>query len=163
MDWRKSMTRCNSCLTKAAAENGTCPVCGIGQAKKKSELSADETKVRHFARCILGVAVLHGVGLVLCLYILFLYNPKAAVEGGFVFPPAILAMLAILNLILAIGLGRYAFWAYKVATVYYFLLGIANVASVQIPGILLTLMLLYFVGNGTAKAIFERRLPITAE
>jgi hypothetical protein len=34
---------------------------------------------------------------------------------------------------------------------------------VQIPGILLMLMLLYFVGNGTAKAVCERRLPEIAE
>ena len=64
------------------------------------------------------------------------------------------------ELVLAFGLSRYAFWAYRVATVYYFLLGIVNVVSVQLPGILLVLILLYCVGNGTAKAIFERRTQI---
>ena len=47
------MKRCNSCLARAVAENGDCPVCGIGQEKKKAELSPDEKRVRHFARCIL--------------------------------------------------------------------------------------------------------------
>ena len=151
------MIRCKSCLAKAEPEHRQCPVCGIGQEKKRNELSPDEKRVRHFARCILGVSVVHAVGLVLCLYVLLIHNPEAAARGGFVFSPAILVTLAILNLALAYGLGRYAFWAYKVATAYYFLLGIVNVVSVQILGILITLTLLYFIGNGTAKAIFERR------
>ncbi len=151
------MKRCKSCLARAESENGLCPVCGIGQEKKKAALSPDEKKVRHFARCILGVSVVHIVGLALCLYVLLIHNPEAAATGEFVFSPAILVTLSILNFALAYGLGRYAFWAYKVATVYYFLLGIVNVVSVQIPGILITLALLYFIGNGTAKAIFERR------
>jgi hypothetical protein len=152
------MHRCKSCLTKAKSENGLCPVCGIGQDKKRGALSPDEKKVRHFARCILGVSVIHVIGLVLCLYVLLIHNPAAAGKGDFVFAPAILVMLAVLNLVLAYGLGRYAFWAYKVATVYYFLLGMANLVSVQIPGVLIVLGLLYFVGNATAKAIFERRV-----
>ena len=151
------MKRCKSCLAKADPEHGMCPVCGIGQEKKRNELSPDEKKVRYFARCILGVSGVHVVGLVLCLYVLLIHNPEAAAKGEFVFSPAILATLAILNLALAYGLGRYAFWAYRVATAYYFLLGIANVVSVQIPAILIALTLLYFIGNGTAKAIFERR------
>jgi len=153
------MKRCNSCLHKAEPENGICPICGIGQDKKKRALSPDEKRVRHFARCILGVAAIHVVGLALCLYVLLVHNPAAAASGEFVFAPAILITLSLLNLVLAYGLGHYAFWAYKVATVYYFLLGIVNVVSVQILGILIVLTLLYFVGNGTAKAIFERRLP----
>lgn len=151
------MKRCKSCLTKSEAEDGVCPICSIQQDKKKSDLSPDEKRVRHFARCILTVSVIHIAGLVLCLYVLTVYNPGAAATGGFVFPPAILGILSLLNLVLAYGLGRYAFWAYKVATAYYFLLGIANIISVQIPGVLLMLILLYFVGNGTAKALFERR------
>ena len=152
-----SIKQCRTCLTKAETENGLCPVCGMGQEKKKNELSPDEKKVRHFARCILGVSVVHIVGLVLCLYVLFIHNPRAAAADEFVFSPAILIVLALLNLALAYGLSRYAFWAYKLATVYYFLLGIANIVSVQIPGILITLILLYLVGNGTAKSLFERR------
>lgn len=151
------MKRCTSCLTKAESENGLCPVCGIEQTKKISGLSPDEKKVRHFARCILGVAALHIVGFSLCLYVLLVHNPAAAETGGFVFSPAILATLSLLNLALAFGLAHYAFWAYRLATVYYFLLGIVNVVSVQVPGILIAMALLYFIGNGTAKAIFERR------
>lgn len=156
------MKRCKSCLHKAEPENGICPVCGIGQDKKRGELSPDEKKVRHFARCILGVAAVHVLGFALCLYVLFVYNPNADAEGGFVFSPAILSALTFLNLILAYGLSRFAFWAYKVATAYYFLIGIVNIVSVQIIGILIMLTLLYFIGNSTAKAIFERRFPTTS-
>lgn len=156
------MKRCKSCLTKAEARNARCPVCGIGQEKSRQALSPDEKRVRRFARCILAVAAVHVVGLVLCLYVLLVVNPAAAAKGEFVFAPAILAALSIVNLVLAVGLARYALWAYRAATAYYFLLGIANIVSVQVPGILLMLVLLYFVGNGTAKAIFERRLPETA-
>lgn len=151
------MNRCRSCLTKAAPENGTCPICGIQQDKKKSALSPDEKNVRHFARCILGVSVLHLAGLVLCLYVLLVYNPEAAATGGFTFSPAIVMGLSILNLILAYGLSRYAYWAYRVAVAYYFLLGIVNIVSVQLLGVLIVLILLYFIGNSTARSIFERR------
>ncbi len=34
-----------------------------------------------------------------------------------------------------------------------------NVVSINLGGIALALAALYLVGNGTAKAIFERRLP----
>ena len=153
------MTRCKSCLIKAEPRNECCPVCGIGQNRKRAELSPGEKKVRFHARCILGVAGFHLAGIALCLYILLILNPAAAKTGGFVFAPALLASLAILNLILAYGLSRYAFWAYRVAVALYFLLGIAQVVSVQIPGILLVLTLLYFIGNATAKSLFERRGP----
>ncbi len=153
------MTRCNSCFTKTSAKHSYCPVCGIVPNKKKADLSPAEKKVRYAARCILGVSVLHLIGLVLCFYILFVVNPAARAGGKLVFSPPIISTLAAFNLILAIGLSRYAFWAYKMATAYYFLLGIVNVISVQIPGILLVLILLYFVGNRTAKAIFERQGP----
>jgi hypothetical protein len=153
----KQMKRCHSCLTKAEPEHGKCPVCGIGPDAKKAELSPDEKRVRYFARCILGVAAIHLIGLALCLYVLLVLNPKAAATGGFVFTPSILITLSLINLALVFGLARYAFWAYRLATVYYFLLGIANIVSVQIVGILVMLILLYFVGNSTAKSIFERR------
>lgn len=156
------MKRCKSCLTKAESGNGPCSVCGIGQGKSRAELSPGEKRVRHCARGILGVAVLHMAGTLLCLYVLLIHNPAAAAKGEFVVSPALLATLSFINLILAFGLSRYAFWAYKLATAYYFLLGIVNIVSVQIPGILLMLILLYCIGNGTAKAIFERRLPETA-
>ncbi len=71
--------------------------------------------------------------------------------------PAVVVLLALLNLLLAVGLIRYAFWSYRLAVACYFLLGIVNTISVNLPGILAALALLYLVGNGTAKAIFERR------
>ena len=154
------MKRCKSCLTKAHSEYGQCPVCGILQETGRKALSPDEKKVRFHARCILGAAALHLLGAGICLYILLVINPAAAAKGELVFAPPIIATLTTLNLLLAFGLSRYAFWAYRVATVYYFLLGIVNVVSVQLPGILLVLILLYCVGNGTAKAIFERRTQI---
>jgi hypothetical protein len=71
--------------------------------------------------------------------------------------PTALLVLTAINAILAIGLIRFAFWAYRLAIAVYFLLGIVFIISVAIPWALVVLLLLYLVGNGTAKAIFERR------
>ena len=78
--------------------------------------------------------------------------------------PIPMIVLAIINLLLGIGLARYSLLAYKGATVYYFLIGMVNVISIQagpihLAGIALALIALYLVGNGTSKAMFERRLP----
>ena len=70
-----------------------------------------------------------------------------------------MAALVAINAALAFGLARYSYWACKAATVYYFLIGMVNVVSINLGGIALVLAALYLVGNGTAKAIFERRLP----
>jgi hypothetical protein len=82
----------------------------------------------------------------------------AGLIAYFCYPFPIMATLALAAITLAVGLSRYAFWAYRLATVYYFLIGIVNVVSVNLPGILMILILLYYTGNGTAKAIFERRI-----
>lgn len=141
------MNRCRHCLTKAEPKSGHCPVCGIQRDKRKRELLPDEKLVRNRARALRGVAMLHLIGVGVGLIVPFYY------------PVPIFAALtlAVINLTLAIGLSRYAFWAYRMATVYYFLIGMVNIVSVNLPGILMILILLYFVGNGTAKAIFERR------
>lgn len=141
------MTRCKHCLVPATAQAGCCPVCGIQIEKEKSTLSPDEKKVRHHARAIRIVAMLHLIGTAVGVMVALFYPNLAAAAG----------VLALINLTLAIGLSRFAFWAYRLATVYYFLIGMVNVVSVNIPGILVILILLYAVGNGTAKAIFERR------
>lgn len=78
--------------------------------------------------------------------------------------PIAMAILVTVNILLAFGLARYSLLAYKAATVYYFLIGMVNVISIQhgvvhLGGIALVLIALYLVGNGTSKAIFERRLP----
>ena len=70
-----------------------------------------------------------------------------------------LAAFAIINLVLAIGLIRYDYRAYKAAVVFYFTLGIVNTITVNLLAIPVALLLLYIVGNSNAKAIFERRLP----
>ncbi len=100
--------------------------------------------------------MLHLIGFVLSRYVLLIHNPAAVENGEFIFSPAIIVVLSAINLALAYGLSRYTFWAYKLATVFYFLIGIANIISVQLLAILITMILLYLVGNGTAKAIFER-------
>ncbi|MBT8041772.1 MAG: hypothetical protein KJN98_01235 [Pontiella sp.] len=112
-----------------------------------------EKKVRRHARGIRFVAGFHLV--IAALTILMLPEFPA---------PAALVILAALNLFLAYGLIRYSLLAYKAATVYYFLIGMVNVISIQhgvvhLGGIALVLIALYLVGNGTSKAIFERRLP----
>ena len=143
------MIRCRHCLANEAPIDGLCPVCGIRRDKTKGDLSPDEKKTRYHARAIRIVAMLHLIGVGLGILIPFYYPvPNAAV-----------AILIAINLIMSAGLSRYAYWAYKMATVYYFLIGMVSVISVDIPGVLIILLLLYAVGNGTAKAIFERRLP----
>ena len=147
------MTRCKHCLSKAEARDGRCSVCGIELHKGLADLSPQEKKVRFHARGIRAVAVFHliaaGMGIILM----------------WCFPaPLPMAMIALINCILAFGLSRYSLLAYKAATVYYFLIGMVNVISIQrgavhLAGILLMLVALYLVGNGTSKAIFERTLP----
>jgi len=141
------MKRCRHCLAKAELKDDHCSICGIEQDKRKGALTPDEKNARYHARIIRGVAMLHLVGVGAGL-IAFLCYP---------FPIAATLILAVINLTLAIGLSRYAYWAYKMATVYYFLIGMVYIVSVSLPGILLILILLYCVGNSTAKAIFERR------
>jgi hypothetical protein len=132
----------------ATADSGSCSACGIPLKKAKRDLSHAEKKIRLHARMIRVVAMLHLVGAGLLFII----------PCCFPVPPAVAWILGCINLTLAIGLSRYALWAYRMATVFYFLTGMVHIVSVNIPGILLTLLLLYAVGNGTAKAIFDRRL-----
>jgi hypothetical protein len=80
--------------------------------------------------------------------------------------PLPVAILAGINILIAFGLARYSLLAYKCATAYYFLIGMVNVISIQhgavhLGGIGLALVALYLVGNKSAQAIFERRLPET--
>jgi hypothetical protein len=142
------MTRCKHCLEKADPGNEPCPVCGIVPDKRFGNLSPSEKKARFHARGIRIVAMLHLIGA--CTGLLMLP----------VFPaPGAMVVLATINLVLAFGLARYSFWAYKASTVYYFLIGMVNVVSVNLGGIGLALIALYLIGNATSKAIFERRLP----
>ncbi|VGO22355.1 hypothetical protein [Pontiella sulfatireligans] len=145
--------RCKHCLMKAEPRNGNCPACGIVPNKPKGDLSPGERRVRLHARGIRLMAMFHlvgaGAGLIMIPF----------------FPaPLAMAVLAVVNLLLAFGLARYALPAYKAATVYYFLIGMVNVISIQhgaihLGGIAMALLGLYLVGNSTAKAVFERRLP----
>jgi hypothetical protein len=149
-----SVIRCRQCLTKAEPRDGLCPVCGIVQEKNGRTLSPSEAKVRFHARCIRLVAMFHLLGAALGLLLMSEF-PSQAVS----------AALVAANLFLAFGLVRYSLIAYRAATVYYFLIGMVNVISIQhgiehLAGIALALIALYLVGNGTAKAIFERRLPV---
>lgn len=145
------MPRCKHCLTKAEPENGLCRVCGIVQDKNKAALSPEEKKVRFYARGIRAAAMFHligsGAGIIM-------------VTTGMA--PAMLLLLAFINLLLALGLDRFAMEAYKSATIYYFFIGMVNVISIQhgvenLAGIVLALVGLYLIGNKTSKAIFDRR------
>lgn len=145
---RTRAKRCRHCLAAATRDGGSCRVCGIDTEKEKRGLSPNEKKVRLHARMLRVLAMLHlaGAGLLLIL------------ASCFPIPPAAVLILGIINLAIAFGLSRYALWAYRTATVFYFLTGMVHILAVNIPGILVTLVLLYVVGNGTAKAIFERRM-----
>lgn len=145
--------RCRQCQSKAEPRNGLCSVCGIDPEKKTTDLSPAEKKARFHARGILAVAICHWIG-ALCGLILASQFPS----------PFPMIILAAINIALGLGLFRYSLWAYKGATIYYFLIGMVNVISIQagpihLAGIALALIALYLVGNGTSKAIFERSLP----
>ena len=142
------MTRCRHCLAKEPARDGGCPVCGIPRDRSRQDLLPLEKKVRFYARVIRGVALLH----------LISGAAAAILLPGAGLPVAAAVVLAVINVVLAAGLSGYALWAYKGAVAFYFLIGIVNVISVNIPGTLVMLILLYAVGNGRAKAIFERRI-----
>ncbi len=129
---------------------GLCPVCGIEPEKHRADLTPPEIRIRFHARAIRAVAMFHLVGA--CLGIFMVLSSGA---------PNVLFILAAINLLLAFGLERYSLIAYKAATVYYFLIGMVNIISIQrgpehALGIVLALLALYLVGNGTAKAIFDR-------
>ena len=142
------MKQCKSCGTRAETEADICPVCGIDQDKPRKDLTGREKRIRTAARNIRFVAMLHLTGAGLCILMLPELERRAA-----------LAAFAVINFALAIGLIRYAYLAYKAAVVCYFALGIVNIISVNLLAVPLILLLLYVVGNATAKAIFERRLP----
>jgi hypothetical protein len=139
--------RCRHCL--AAEEPGAagCPVCGIDRTLRKRDLSPQERKARVHARILRIIAMLH----------LAAAGTLLIIPRCYPVPPAAAILLGGINLVIAFGLSRYAFWAYRAAVIFYFLIGMVNIISVNIPATLLILVLLYAVGNGTARAIFERR------
>jgi len=142
------MKQCKSCLARAEAIADICPVCGIDQDKLRKDLTLREKRIRGAARSIRLVAMLHLIGGGICIMIL----PEVGMQVA-------LAAFAIVNFVLAIGLIRYDYRAYKAAVVFYFALGIVNTITVNLFAIPVALLLLYIVGNSNAKAIFERRLP----
>ncbi|HSR87564.1 MAG TPA: hypothetical protein VLL07_01315 [Pontiella sp.] len=145
------MKQCKSCLAKAEALADICPVCGIDQKKPRRDLTPGEKRIRRAARNIRLVAMLHLIGGSICIMIL----PEAGMQLA-------LAAFAIINLVLAVGLIRYDYRAYKAAVVFYFALGIVNTIIVNLLAIPIVLLLLFIVGNSNSKAIFERRLPASA-
>ncbi len=151
------MKRCKSCLTKTKNKTGVCPVCGTDQDKKKNALSPAEAKVRRSARNIRGVAQFHLVLSMVGMGSLLIARAWEQLPDPFVVQMSILVFCYCILMITAFGLVQYRYWAYKISTTFYFLIGIVFTISVQIPGILIILTLLYLIGNGTAKALFERR------
>jgi hypothetical protein len=147
------MTRCKYCRAAGSLRNDRCTVCGISADKNPAALSSAERKVRFHARAIRRVAMLHLIGAGIALLLMSCFPGKIP-----------LLILAGINAGLAIGLSRFSLWAYKGATILYFLMGIVGVISIQKGAVYLgwiatALLALYLVGNGTAKAIFDRRLP----
>ena len=145
------MTRCKQCLTKAETRDGLCPVCGIDPLKSRADLTAAEKRIKLHARAIRLLAMFH---LVLAGYALIMlpYFPA----------PFPIVMMALINLLIGVGLARFGLGAKKGATVYYFLIGMVSVISIQqgsvyLGGIILCLIGIYIVGNPTARALFERQ------
>lgn len=147
------MNRCRSCRSWVMPETATCPVCGNDPDAAGKELSSTERRVRRAARGIRITAMFHLTGAGLGYAML----PKIA-------HPYATLVISTISLILAVGLIRFDYRAYKLAVVCYFAYGMVNVISIQygavhLAGIALALITIYLVGNKNAKAIFERRLP----
>lgn len=147
------MTRCKHCKTKVELINNRCPYCGIEEGKKSADLTKAEKKMRLHAHGIRIVALAHFFAAGIILF----QMPELP-------SPAIVAVLVLVNCALAYGLLRFSLAAYRAAVVYYFMFGMVNVVSIQrgpehLGGLLLCLLALYLIGNGTSKAIFERRPP----
>lgn len=150
---KENVVRCKQCLTKAEPRDGLCPVCGVEQGKKFRALSPTEKKVRFHARGVRALGMFHVVAAGFSLLTLP-YSPA----------PGPMAALAIINILLGFGLARFSLIIKKCAVTYYFLIGMVSVISIQhgsvyLGGIALCLVAIYLVGNGTARAIFERRVP----
>lgn len=147
------MTRCKHCKAKAQLIHNRCPYCGIEDGKQSRDLTKEEKKARFYAHGIRIVALVH----IFAAAIILFQMPE--------FPsPAVVAVLVIVNFALAYGLMRFSFIAYRAAVVYYFMFGMVNVVSIQrgpqhLAGLMICLLALYLIGNGTSKAIFERRPP----
>lgn len=142
------MKRCRSCRTQTDAPAGICPVCGIDQAKAPGDLTPEEKRIRRAAHNIRFLAMLH----LILSGVLVMRLPESEQRFG-------LVVIAAISLVLSLGLIRYDFRAYKLAVVCYFGFGIVQIISVNLVWLPLALILIYIVGNKTAKAIFERRLP----
>ncbi len=142
------MNRCKSCRTRAEAVADICPVCGIDQDKDRKELTPREKQVRRAALNIHFAAMLHLIGAGIFTMALPDFEHRFA-----------LALIVIINFIIGIGLLRYDYRAYKIAVIFYFGIGMVNIIAVNLLALPLVLLLLYVVGNKTAKAIFERRFP----
>lgn len=147
------MTRCRHCKARMELINNRCPYCGIEDGKKPADLTKAEKKARFHAHGIRIVALAH----IFAAGIILLQMPE--------FPnPALVAVLVVINFALAYGLMRFSLMAYRAAVVYYFMLGMVHVVSIQrgpehLGGLLLCLLALYLVGSRSSKAIFERRPP----
>lgn len=145
------MTRCKQCLSRMEPRNGLCPVCGLDAEKNGGDLVGADKKVRLFARAIRILAMFHLVFAAAFLMTL----PHAPMKV-----PVFLQ--ALMNLILGFGLVNFSLKTKKAAVVYYFLIGMVSVVSIQhgsayIGGIILCLFAVYIVGNPTSRSIFERQ------
>jgi hypothetical protein len=166
------MARCRSCWYTTDTPDGICPVCGIALDKTKKSLTREERRVRSVARRIRGVAGLHGLCgiLVLIAFVLTLviFGPVLA-KSHVLYPLAVLVTVAsLLNCVLAVGLWRYRFWAYRLALALYALALIAGLiragvgadAESRWVGLISALFCSlcgYCVANTRARAIFTRQ------
>ena len=145
------MTRCKHCKAKIELIDNRCPYCGIEDGKNRRDLTKAEKKARFHAHGIRMVAMAH----IFFAGVILFQMPELP-------SPALVGLLVVINFALAYGLLRYSFFAYRAATVYYFMIGMVNTVSIQrgpehLGGLLLCLLGLYLVGNRNSKAIFERR------
>jgi len=141
------MKRCRSCRTPAEAPDGRCAVCGITPDKAPGDLTPEEKRIRRAAHNIRFLAMLH----LILAGVLIMQLTESDQRFG-------LGVIAVINMVLAIGLIRYDYRAYRLAVVCYFGFGIVQTISVNLIWIPLALTMIYVIGNKTARDLFERRL-----
>ncbi len=159
------MKRCKSCLFYADVADMICPVCGIHQDKPKKELTNAEKRIRYAARGIRSASLLHIIGGVVLLCMLPMWLSPVLKHGltnemhPLLFTGIIVYTfaMAVALLVLAVGLRKYAKWAYYMAAVTYGIIFVMNLLNPNI-GLLIVVLCAYYIGNKNARAIFNRAM-----
>jgi len=133
-----------------------CPVSKIDLDKPFRERTPRERRIRfHF----------HSIRIVALIHLLIAIGIPIYMQGYL--PPLALIMFVIINLSIAILLNRFSLLGYRIAVIYYFLIGMVSTVNIQrgsgeqLIAIILALLALYLIGNQTSKSLFDRSVDET--